>query len=137
MNKRALISISSRQKSSKEDAIEVQTPGSYYKEEHRYFAEYKETEISGMEGTTTTLEIEPGKLSLIREGTTTTRMEFQRNGKYTTLYNTPYGALELVILTKELKVEVDDKGADIFVNYDMSVSGQAPQSTELSISIKA
>ena len=137
MNKRALISISSRQKSQAEDVIEVQTPGSYYSEEDHYFAQYNETEVSGMEGTTTTLKIKPDKVLLIREGTTNAKMEFEKNSKYTTLYNTPYGALELIILTKELKVNVNDKGGDIYINYHMSVAGQVAQKTELSINIKA
>lgn len=138
MSKRALISVSSRQNvKGDNDVIEVQTPGSYYKENEQYFAQYVETEVSGMEGTTTTLKIKPNKVLLIREGTTTTTMEFEKNNKYTTLYNTPYGALELVILTKELNVNLDEKGGDIFINYDMSVSGQVPQKTELNISIKA
>ncbi len=137
MNKRALISIASRQKTKDEDAIEVQTPGSFFKERNLYYAQYDETEISGMEGTTTTIEINPEKLLLIREGTTTAKMEFQKNNKYTTLYNTPYGSLELVILTKELKINISDDGGDILVNYDMSISGQMPQKTELKINIKA
>ena len=137
MNKRALISISSRQKAKDEDVIEVQTPGSYYKEEDLYLAQYNETEVSGMEGTTTTLKIRPDKVLLIREGTTNAQMEFEKNSKYTTLYNTPYGALELVIQTKELKINVDEKGGDIFINYNMSIAGQVAQKTELSINIKA
>jgi uncharacterized beta-barrel protein YwiB (DUF1934 family) len=137
MNKRALISISSSQGGKKDDVIEVKTPGKYYKEQDYYFAQYNETEVSGMEGTTTSLQIQPDKVLLIREGTTTAKMEFEKNGKYTTLYNTPYGALELVILTKELKVNVDEKGGEVFIKYDMSVSGQVPQKTELNISIKA
>lgn len=137
MNKRALISITSRQKSQDEDAIEVQTPGSFSKERDLYCARYDETEISGMEGTTTTIEINPNKLLLIREGTTSAKMEFQKDNKYTTLYNTPYGSLELVILTRDLKIDINENGGEIFVNYDMSVSGQLPQKTELKINIKA
>ena len=90
-----------------------------------------------MEGTTTILEINPEKVVLMREGTTTAKMEFEKNNKYTTLYNTPYGALELVISTRNLKVNIDDNGGDIYIDYDMSVAGQASQNTELSINIKA
>ncbi|WP_139905703.1 DUF1934 domain-containing protein [Clostridium thermarum] len=137
MDKRALISISSSQGGKKDEVIEVKTPGKYYKQSDYYLAQYNETEVSGMEGTTTSLQIQPNKVLLIREGTTTAKMEFAKDSKYTTLYNTPYGALELVISTKELKVNVDDKGGEIFIKYDMSIAGQIPQKTELNISIKA
>ena len=137
MDKKALISISSAQKESKEDKIEVVTPGKFYKEHDTYYAVYDETEISGMEGTTTTLQIWPNKLSLVRIGTTSAKMEFEKNSPCTTLYNTPYGMLEIKIETNDLKVEVGDSGGEVSVNYNMSIAGQKPQNTELQIKIKS
>jgi uncharacterized beta-barrel protein YwiB (DUF1934 family) len=137
MKRRAVIAISSNQTSIEDDMIEVLTPGSFCKEKDFYSAEYDETEISGMEGTTTRLEIYPEKLWLIREGTTNARMEFEKDRDYVTLYNTPYGALELKIQTKKLKVEVSELGGEILIDYNMSVSGQKPLKTELRINIKA
>lgn len=137
MKKKAIISISSKTKAEQEDAIEMHTPGDFYKEEDSYYAVYDETEISGMEGTKTTLEIHPDKLSLIREGTTSARMEFEKNNKYHTLYNTPYGAMELLIQTNELSVKVNEGGGQIFIDYNMSISGQKPMKTALKINIKA
>lgn len=137
MKKKAVISISSNQFTKKDDTIEVLTPGDYFKKDNLYYAVYDETEISGMEGTTTTLEIYPEKLSLIREGTTSAKMEFEKNKKYLTLYNTPYGALELQIQTDELKMNIDENGGMILINYNMSVGGQKPQKTELRINIRA
>ncbi|NLZ47714.1 MAG: DUF1934 domain-containing protein [Clostridiales bacterium] len=137
MGKKALISITSHHKASENDIIEVQTPGEYFKKDNKYYAEYEETKISGMEGTTTILEINPEKVVLMREGTTTAKMEFEKNNKYTTLYNTPYGVLELVISTRNIKVDIDDNGGDIYIDYDMSVAGQASYNTELNINIKA
>jgi uncharacterized beta-barrel protein YwiB (DUF1934 family) len=137
MTRKAIIGISSNQTSKKDDIIEVLTPGEYYKKAGVYYAVYDETEISGMEGTTTTLEIYDQKITLIREGTTSAKMEFQKNNKYVTLYNTPYGALELIIQTKELTMDISDEGGQIFIDYNMSIAGQNPQKTELKINIKA
>lgn len=137
MDKKALISISSAQKESKEDKIEVVTPGKFYKEDNTYYAVYDETQISGMEGTTTTLQIWPNKLSLVRIGTTSAKMEFEKDSPCTTLYNTPYGMLEIKIETNDLKVEVGDGGGEILINYNMSIAGQKPQNTELQIKIKS
>lgn len=136
MEKKAVISISSNQ-TANNDTIEVLTPGSYVKNKNHYYAIYDETQISGMEGTTTRLEIYPEKLFLIREGTTSATMEFEKNNNFMTLYNTPYGVLELQIKTKDLKVNVGDNGGEVFIDYLMSVGGQKPQKTELRINIKA
>jgi len=74
MKKKAIISVSSKQ-TDEEEPIEVVTPGSFYKKNDSYYAVYKETELSGMEGTTTTLKIKKDKFSLIRMGSTSTKMD--------------------------------------------------------------
>ncbi|WML36580.1 DUF1934 domain-containing protein [Clostridium sp. OS1-26] len=137
MKKKAIISVSSKQKSDENDVIEVVTPGDFYEKDGSYYAVYKETEISGMEGTTTTLKISNDKFSIIRIGSTSAKMEFDKKAKSVSMYNTPYGTLELKIETKTLSVDVGEKGGDIKVNYNLSVSGQTPQNTQLKINIKA
>jgi uncharacterized beta-barrel protein YwiB (DUF1934 family) len=70
-------------------------------------------------------------------GTTTTKMEFEENSENLVLYNTPYGILELKIETKDLKIKIDDGGGEVSIDYNMSVSGQAPQRTILKVNINA
>lgn len=61
----AIITLNSKQND--EEEIKVVTPGVFYEEEGVFHAKYEETEVSGMEGTTTILKIEKEKFSLIRE----------------------------------------------------------------------
>lgn len=137
MKKKYIISISSKQTIDKDDVIEVVTPGEFYKENNKYYAIYDETEISGMEGTKTTLEISENKVALIREGSTNARMDFEEENQCVTLYNTPYGVLELKINTNKIDIDVNDDGGAVFINYDMNISGQGSQTTELNIKIKS
>lgn len=136
MIKKAIISVSSENITTKESAIEVVTPGEFYKKDDCYYAIYDETELSGMEGTRTTLKIEEDAFSLSRVGTTTTDMNFKESQEDVVLYNTPYGALELRTKTKELKIDVNEDGGQVFLNYNMSISGQPAQTTVLKINIK-
>lgn len=139
MKKNAIISIISKQFDNEEDgdAIEVVTPGKFYKEDSCYYGVYEETEISGMKGTTTTLKMDKENFKLIRTGTTNTEMNFKKYERELTLYNTPHGALDLTVDTKELKMNVDDNGGDVFIDYDMIIGNQQILSTTLKISIKA
>lgn len=138
MNKNAIISVVSKQADNEDDgeAIEVVTPGKFYKEDNCYYAVYEETEISGMKGTTTTLKIDEEKFTLIRKGTTNTEMKFKKYVRDLTLYNTPHGALDLTVDTKELKMNVDNNGGDVFIDYDMIIGNQQVLSTTLQINIK-
>ncbi|MBV7272362.1 DUF1934 domain-containing protein [Clostridium thailandense] len=134
MKKKAIISVSSKQK--EDDIIEVVTPGDFYEKDGCYYAVYKETAISGMEGTTTTLKIYEDKFVLVRMGSTSAKMEFNKQSESVSMYNTQYGTLELKIETKELNINVNDDGGDIQINYALTVGGQTPQNTLLEINIK-
>lgn len=136
MNKEALIYIKSKQAENKDDCIEVVTKGKFYKKLDSYYAVYEETELSGMEGTTTTLKIKPDKVSLIRMGTTNARIDFQYDKNSVSLYNTAYGVLQLMVDTKKIKVDVDENGGGISVDYNMNIAGQKPLKTLLNIDIK-
>lgn len=138
MKKKAIITVSSRQinEENNDENVEVVTPGNFFKKEEKYYAVYEETEISGMKGTTTTLKIEDNKLSLIRIGSTSSKMEFDEKKENVSMYTTPYGTLQLKIKTSDLDVDVDDDGGDITVNYDLSIIGQGPIKTVLKINIK-
>lgn len=137
MKKKALISIISNQNYEDNEVIEVVTPGEFHVNDGNYEAIYEETEISGMEGTTTTLKIFGNEIFLEREGTTTTKMDFKKNNNHVTLYNTPYGMLELKINTKKLKIDMNDDGGEVHIDYNISISGQPPQETQLKIKINS
>jgi uncharacterized beta-barrel protein YwiB (DUF1934 family) len=137
MRKKAIITVVSKQTDSDESAIEVVTPGEFYKEDDSYFAIYDETEISGMEGTKTTLKISPSNFLLTRVGTTNAEMKFKKDSKEITMYDTPYGMLELKLETKDLKIDLNDQGGEVEINYNLGISGQKPQNTVLKVNIKA
>ena len=135
MIKKAIISICSTQDIGEKEKIEVVTVGEFSINGDEFIATYDETEISGMEGTKTTLKIKENKVVLHREGTTSTKMEFQKNNTQVALYNTPYGMLELKTSTKELDLDVDEKGGNISIKYHLIAGGQEPIKTNLDIKI--
>ncbi|EOU1109049.1 DUF1934 family protein [Clostridium perfringens] len=136
MIKKAIISICSTQDIGEKEKIEVVTVGEFSINGDEFIATYDETEISGMEGTKTTLKIKGNKVVLHREGTTSTKMEFQKNNTQVALYNTPYGMLELKTSTKELDLDVDEKGGNISIKYHLIAGGQEPIKTNLDVKIK-
>lgn len=136
MNKNATFTIISNASMSDGEKIEIVSPGEFTKTDNGYKIMYEETELSGMEGTTTNILIEDNKVTLEREGTTETKMIFISGEPYVCLYNTPYGMLELTISTKEVDVDVNDEGGSLKISYDMAVAGQKPLNTALSLKIE-
>ena len=136
MEKRAIISVKSLSNLDPNDAIEVVTPGKFIIEDNGFKAIYEESEISGMEGTTTTLNIQDNILVLDRVGSTTTNMEFKEGTMAVSLYNTPYGVLSLNIDTKKLNININENGGEIYSKYTLGLEGQEGITTELNIKIK-
>ena len=136
MSKKAIISICSTQDIGEKEKIEVVTVGEFSINGDEFIATYDETEITGMEGTKTTLKIKGDKVVLHREGTTSTKMEFQKDNTQVALYNTPYGMLELKTSTKELDLDVNEKGGNISIKYHLIAGGQEPIKTNLDMKIK-
>lgn len=133
--KRAVVSICSKQDLD-DDSIEVLTPGEFYKKDENFYSVYKETEISGMEGTTTTIKINNNIVTLIREGTTSSNIVFDKKNKNISLYKTPYGTFDLKVKTKNLQVNIDENGGEVIIDYSMEMQGQNPINTKLLINIK-
>lgn len=136
MKKNAIISVKSISELDKKDSIEVVTPGEFIIEDGVFKAIYKETELSGMKGTLTTINIFEENFILERTGTTNTKMEFELDKTAISLYNTPYGVMDLQIHTEEIEIKVDENGGDIRAKYAMGFSGQPPIITEIWINIK-
>ena len=136
MEKRAIISVKSTSNLDPNDAIEVVTPGKFIIEDNSFKAIYEESKISGMEGTTTTLNIMENSMILQRAGSTTTNMEFTEGELAISLYNTPYGVLNLNVDTKQLNINIDENGGKIYTKYILGLEGEEGITTELNIDIK-
>ena len=136
MNKKAVISLRSFNDLDSDDIIEVVTPGEFLVIEGGFKAIYEETELSGMSGTTTNLTILNDKLILEREGNVSAKMDFKKGETSVSLYNTPYGVLDLQIHTEDLNVDIDENGGKITAKYSMELAGQPPIVNKLSVNVK-
>lgn len=137
MKKNAVISLKSFNELDTEDVIEVVTPGEFFVTEDGFKAVYEETEISGMDGTTTILTMLDDALVLEREGSTSAKMDFKKGETSISLYNTPYGVLDLQIHTEDLDIAIDENGGNIVAKYSLELAGQPPITTKLAVNIKA
>ena len=63
-------------------------------------------------------------------------MYFNEKEPSISMYQTPYGMLEISIDTKELKIDMDEDGGELVIGYSLAVAGQAPLDTKLSLKIK-
>ncbi len=124
VNKNVIISVKGTQTSVNQDTneLELVTEGKYYKKGNSYYVTYKESEVTGMEGTTTTLKVnDTGIVTLMRFGAVNTQFVFERGQKHVSYYDTVNGAFTIGIFTNEIDVCVDENGGEIRVDYEIEV----------------
>ncbi len=82
---------------------------------------YQESELTGLEGTQTTIQVQPESVTILRQGEVNSQMVFQPGRRHLSLYNTPYGALTMGVNTKKMKVNLDETGGSIEIDYHIEI----------------
>lgn len=123
MNKNVILTVKGTQAVANSDINEMElvTEGRYYKKGDAYYITYKESEVTGMNGTTTTLKVAEGKVTLMRFGAVNTQFIFEQGQKHVSYYDTTYGAFTIGILANEVNINVDDSGGEIRVDYLLEI----------------
>lgn len=119
-----------------QDTIELTTDGTLERQENGWRLCYNETEATGMEGTTTTLDIEPGKLNLMRSGTHPSMLVLEKNRRHHCNYHTPYGTIDLGTYTSELAYRLGDQGGELLFSYTLGFHGGVSSAHTIHITVQ-
>lgn len=106
------------------DEMELVTQGTLGAEDDGFTLRYRESELTGLEGTTTTFRIHKDKITLRREGTLNSEMVFQEGLRHLSLYETPYGGLALGVQTRTAKADLGPSGGDLEIRYTLDVENR-------------
>ena len=132
MEKSVILSIRGQQTfddNSAPEVIELVTEGTLTDHrDGRFTVCYQESELTGLDGTRTTIQVQPDSVSILREGQVNSQMVFEEGRRHLTMYNTPYGAMSIGVNTRKMKVALDANGGSIQIDYalevDHAVAGQ-------------
>ena len=101
--------------------IELKTAGRLYRKNGSYYIMYKESELTGMEGITTTLKVEDKRVTLMRNGMYPTQMIFEKGQRHFGIYNTEFGSLTIAVSARDVRNSMTDSGGDLFIDYSIEV----------------
>ena len=126
-----------RDSNGSQDKIEFYAEANHVVKNGVRYVSYKETELSGMEGTSTTLRITEDTLSILRFGTYNSKLEFKQGEERLTHYQTPYGTIDIHIRTELLSIDLQqDEGCSIHLKYSLESDGQEALDNEIHISFR-
>jgi len=139
MNKDVIISIKGIQTAADNTSniLELVTEGKYYKDGNSYFISYRESEVTGMEGTTTTLQVNKnGVITLIRFGAINTQFIFEEGQKHMSYYDTTNGTFVVGVTADNVDINVNEKGGEIKVDYRLEIDNNRAGENDLYMSIR-
>ncbi len=103
------------------DQVELVTKGWLIRDEEGYLLSYQESEVTGLEGTLTTFQVEPERVTLVRTGEFNSQMVFQEGRRHLSMYETPFGSMSIGVNTRHLLVELDESGGEIEIDYAIEI----------------
>ena len=103
------------------DATELMTDGTLEVTEDGLVLSYEESELTGMEGTTTTFEVCGPRVTLARSGAVNSQLVFEEGRQHTSLYETPFGELSVDIQTGRLRHNLTERGGIMEIQYSIAV----------------
>jgi uncharacterized beta-barrel protein YwiB (DUF1934 family) len=124
MSKKVILSIAgNRFTQDDDDQVKLITQGSYYMDGLAYVLQYDESELSGMEGTTTTVRIEDGTVIMQRAGTHNSHFVFKNGQFFQGNYKTPFGEVQVGLYPVYLDYLFEEDNGRLDLEYRMELSG--------------
>lgn len=100
-----------------EDRIDFSTDGVYKLEGEVAHIAYLETEVTGLQGTRTSVKVMPDCVVVDRKGSLTSRMEFRAGQKNSFLYDTSAGMATMNMNTRSVKHRFGPSGGELEIDY--------------------
>lgn len=115
--------------------VDFTTDGYYFREGDASCFSYLESDVTGLEGTRTSVIVMPDHVVVDRDGYITSRMVFKEGEKNSFPYDTPYGTATLGIKTRRIRQSFNENGGELEVDYvvDMEHALVAKNKIQLSI----
>lgn len=127
MLKNILIKLQGSQEvnSQKVDSVELTTTGTIERLDEGCKIVYEESELTGMQGTTTTIIVEKtGKITLNRAGTTNSCLVFEEGQKHMSYYDMGEGAFTISVYTEYLEADINKLGGEIEIEYLLEIDNK-------------
>ncbi|MEN6414835.1 MAG: DUF1934 domain-containing protein [Veillonellales bacterium] len=120
-----------------ENRIESVNIGHYYRKNGIDYIIYQDRELAEAAlDVTTMLKVYPDHVVLVRMGGLEQKQEFRLGEKSHSTYATPFGTMQLAVLTKGMDVTFGVASAAIDICYELEVNGQWQSENTLSINVR-
>ena len=118
------------------DSLDFYTDGHYLFQDPVACLSYQESEVTGLEGTRTSVTILPDQVVVDRDGTVQSRMVFKEGSKSSFLYSTPFGQATMGVDTRSIRRNVNEHGGKVEIDYVVDMEHAVVARNKFSITIR-
>ena len=118
------------------DSLDFSTDGQYSFRGGEGRLSYWESEVTGLEGTRTSVTIRPDEVVVDRDGTIKSRMIFKEGSKSSFLYSTPFGQATMGVDTRRIRHSVDERGGQVEIDYVVDMEHAVVARNKFQITIR-
>ena len=138
MKQEVVLSICGRQtyQGQEPDTIELVTEGTMEYRGNGWDISYEESDLTGLEGVTTTFRIEDGKIVLKRSGKLNSQMVFQEGLSHDSLYQLEFGALMMTVTGKKVAHDLTEAGGTVDLVYSIDIEQTAGGTIDYHLDVK-
>ena len=117
--------------------MEMTVEASYHDDGDRVCIRYKESELSGLEGSVTSVSFrksEPALISMLRDGSVKTALVFEPAARHLCVYQTQIMPFEVCIYTRSVKNCIEENGT-LEMDYTVELRGAQAEHTAFSMRV--
>ena len=103
------------------EVIELVTEGTMEACDGGWDLSYEESDLTGLQGVTTTFRIRPGEVVLNRTGKLTSQMVFVEGKQHDSLYQMEFGALMLSVCATRVEYDLTEAGGTVDLSYKIEI----------------
>ncbi len=107
------------------EIISLITEGTLEKTEGGWSVSYKESDLTGLDGVTTTFQIQNDCVTLTRTGKLESQMVFRLGVPHESLYQMEFGALMISVCATAISWDIAEYGGVIDLCYDIAIEQTA------------
>lgn len=137
LNKNVCITIKSTQTvDNSKDTTELFTFGRMESTDDGFKLYYDESEATGFEGSSVTLDVMQDSVTMMRSGKAMSTLIIERGKKHHCHYGTEFGEFMIGISTDEIKNGLSESGGDIYLKYTLDINSSFMSENEMFINVK-
>lgn len=119
------------------ETLEFITDGRLVDREGTYYISYRESELTGMSGTTTVLKLEePKRLTVTRTGAVTSELVFEKDRRCVAAYTMEEGSLSVGVRAYDLWSDMTPCGGKIRLGYTVDMDSHLTGTHVLEVSVR-